>query len=143
MSTPASITVSLECAKQLREAGYPQANHEFYWIHSEHGRSRVHRTEEDSGGRIASRLVVSEPEILYAAPTAEEILARLPEWSEIPETMRVEIIHSPLKPSMALREGANRDGTIKWKVWFEDISLANAAAAMYCYLAENNLLPKT
>ena len=75
---PESIVVSLEMAKKLRKAGFPQANHQFYWIHNEHTETCVHHTEEDSGGRIASRLVVDDPEILYAAPTASELIRKIP-----------------------------------------------------------------
>ena len=77
--------------------------------------------------------------VWFAAPTAEEILRRLPLVLDIhavvddrPRMRALKII--PSHPN-------------RWKVSYENIldqtedSLANAAAAMYCYLAENNLFP--
>jgi hypothetical protein len=68
--------------------------------------------------------------VCCAAPTAEEILRRLPDFITVAKV------------------NAHNRGTIyrisfdQIEEEFKDASLSNAAAAMYCYLSKNGLLPK-
>jgi len=129
MTTPESITVSLEYAKKLKEAGWPQEAVWYWPVHYVNGHIFALATETHPR---------SENNALdyFAAPTAEEILQRLPEyvgtqfWSIIAEGH--------------VRDGRKVMGyTIYYPTKHEEWSdtLANAAAAMYCHLAENGLLP--
>lgn len=147
MSTPESIVVSLEWAKKLKDAGWPQGNYaedvrsHFYWYNTIDGLNnwKIISLEDIRG-------LISKFEI--AAPTAEELLRRLPEYFDDAE----------------MRDGiykrfwlvAQKDGN--WTVCYSDghcqikkgigpmritgDTLANAAASMWIFLKENNLLPK-
>jgi hypothetical protein len=136
MTTPEQITVSLEWAKKLRDAGFPQG-----WTGVGTAESFTERPEsmkgsldgsyfkwfQDKDGNPLVESVYCNYAMIAAAPTAEEILREL---------------------------GCGKlyfSGDGRWVVALEgqevlkDIptenSAANAAAAMYCYLAKNNLLP--
>jgi hypothetical protein len=138
MATPESITVSLDWAKELREAGWPQQESSLYtWV-------QKGKDEEDWSesflelSSICWRLVrvdTFHPDFLCAAPTAEEILRRLP-----PLIINSNVPYH-LDPTKKLYMVSYDDENLTGKVEHGD-SLANAAAATYCYLAECNLLPK-
>jgi hypothetical protein len=131
MTTPETITVSLDWAKKLKEAGWPQVESFFEWRTPIRQKTRLHvRTERDIGMGIA-------------APTAEEILAKLPVFvRKGNRSYRLELAKY-LNPAFRVnyqKEGANNSLTgadITYK------SLANAAAKVYCHLAEQKLLPLT
>ncbi len=95
---------------------------------------------------------------MYSAPTAEEILRRLPYyldksgvryWFGISRTKEDEwwLVYRESLNSFVFEvfSGGSDYGMIDLKseglAQFLDASLANAAAAMYCYFALNNLLP--
>lgn len=128
--TPESITVSLEWAKKLKEVGYPQGECTFWWQNSY---CPIENAYVDNVVPFETRK--NEFGVKYiAAPTAEQILRRLPcVPSDFPLTIArystggYYIDYSP--------ENSDKQQVI------EADTLANAAAAMYCYLAENNLLP--
>lgn len=113
--TPESIVVSLDYAKRLKEAGWPQYRGEvFGWF-------------EDASGDWSVCVVESFPEDDHiAAPTAEEILRRLP-------SAVISFLPFEKSPWMVMVNEAGHDVC--------ETTLANAAAACYCYLAENKLLP--
>jgi hypothetical protein len=132
MTTPPSITVSLDTAKKLAKAGYPQEDSLFSMVAPE-GFTKpyhtifTHLAREAQGWR----------DFTFAAPTAEEILRRLPKT--IGKGYKLHI-----HPS---NSGIYKLRYVRWKVpreikesKFEDISLANAAAAMWICLKEYNLL---
>lgn len=141
LMTPESIVTSLELSRKLKDAGYWEST-AHWWIYpnekhpdwpskpfliTEFERDHYHQEED-----VYDQLI--------AAPTAEEILRKLPD--SVDTDIDVEI----------LGMGRNDDGN--WIVWYScddtthnqtpvriENSLANAAAAMYCYLAEQKLLP--
>ncbi len=129
MTTPESITVSLDMARKLKNAGWLQSESHFIFIHSDADTklwSRWNTGGEPRGGYI-------DGSMSWAAPTAEEILRRLP----------AEVDDESLYVSSQRYNGL-------WVVYYGvhgerhqhlDDTLANAAAAMYCYLAEQKLLP--
>lgn len=138
-----SIVVSLDMAKQLAKAGWPQEESYLAWFTMQNGKtSEVHRN-------VGNLLPID-----FAAPTAEEILRRLPGYvldKGITYGLRVEKLN-PLQ--IFDRTGENQE--YMWKMDYYRIrdnielcppsppvtgtNLANAAAAMWCYLSENDLL---
>jgi hypothetical protein len=151
--TAESIVTSLEWSRKLKEAGWPQPVQDAapFWFWYEEKLHLMSGRETDSGcygpcwsykdGHIDDWSFENRnPHIsaIAAAPTAEEILRRLPEeFGECCLDAHRFLAH----------EGF-------WRVCYEVIddgkhdmphhvlgdTLANAAAAMYCYLAENALL---
>lgn len=135
-TTPPTITVSLDWAKKLREAGWPRLGSIFWWrCYTSKGMDSetwvletIDRYWPHADGR---RYTYSEP---LAAPTAEEILRRLPKFITEDGMVHRRHVHWDY--------GDNRVEYGRNHVYCADAeSLANAAAAMYCYLAEQNLLP--
>lgn len=121
MSEIAPITVSLELAKKLKEAGW-QYETLFFWCGLEH------KEVSSSTGEMKIFYGKYYPyREHFAAPTAEEILRRLPHGTD------TELIIKR-KPKGTWRVTCTGD-TIGGD------TLANAAAAMFCFLSENNLLP--
>lgn len=138
LSGPDAIVTSLDWSKKLKEAGWPQES-TFFWARA----ARLDEWEvvidaeiswigndniKGSGCGCCER--DDELADKFAAPTAEEILRRLPRTVGEAE---LALNHGPI------------DGE-PWYIFYpgvrgiRDFSLANAAAAMYCYLAENKLL---
>src|SRR2546430_114196 len=68
-------TVSLELAKQLKEAGYPQYS-EFMWSNWYYGELKFGEGKENFQGeyRIIHIPPFNDPKNQFAAPTADEIL---------------------------------------------------------------------
>ncbi len=125
-----SITTSLEWSKKLKDAGWRQMDCQFYW-HQRMGKEWELLTIEQSNRARVLRWA----QTFIAAPTAEEILRRLPRS------------RGDYNGLQATTEDAN------WRVGYWDSpsdmpskadfsadTLANAAASLYCYLAENKLL---
>lgn len=127
---PESIVTSLDCSVKLRNAGWSQDDATF-WHH--------YNSDSDARWIDGSRGTWG-----IAAPTAEEVLRRLPRTLKI--MMDGMLIAFP-------------EGNGKWTVGYEhtasarrglmmieatpqeEDTLANAAAAMWIHLKQNNLLP--
>ena len=141
MTTPESIVTSLDWSRKLKGAGFnPWPLHE--WFVGPVGPPLVIESQYNGDTRS------------YPAPTAEEILRRLPPFiidgKRNGDTVTYDL-HVQAVSGMEAMSGA------KWKLWYFRVrdgielaplgnysyadSLANAAAAMYCYLAEQKLLP--
>lgn len=117
-----SIVTSLEISKKLDAAGYPQKESINYWCFL--------NTEEEP--IVVGLKRPKDDEI--AAPTAEEILRRLPGKITGPLYLDVQFKGEPRKWRVAFC------GSQSIYLELED-SLANAAAQMWIYLKENNFLP--
>lgn len=143
MNTLESITVSLKKARELKEAGYPQRISIFHWW------KRIgHEEYEELGMNIM--LDGGSPYI--AAPTAEEILRRLPTMIEYQGGTFLLFIfpHWADAPKWMMGyersiESAQKTGSTLWihgkgAYHATGDTLANAAAAMWIYLKKNNLL---
>lgn len=116
------ITVSLAKAKALKEAGFDQGDCYFFWVDGE----RVARqTLAYMGSYYAEEEAV-------AAPTAEEILRRLPE---------VDIHTQWVMEKVSFMVNKKRVPGVHKALHFHSDSLADALSKMYIHLAENNLLP--
>lgn len=134
MSNPESITVSLEWAKKLSKCGWPEDDDMFMYVKYVNMPSWDLQLTKDAQ-------LEDGVSVLFAAPTAEEILRRLP------ESLYWEGADSKLT-TLRIRSWAGR-----WSIEYRDNktnhrnhhenqdTLAAAAAAMWCYLAENKLLP--
>lgn len=131
MTSPQSIVVSLEWAKKLKESGWPHGGYFAWYIYPdlppdqrEPGVPEPHEEVEkhhDKGWKVKLEH--------YRAPTAEEILRRLPPI--INKTRVLEIM--PSHPDeWRIEYGSSHT------LW--EKTLANAAASMYVHLSENNLL---
>lgn len=140
-SAPESIVVSLEWAKKLKEAGWPQEDWVFCWSI----RGRVARRGETVDVlRFRHNLGVCDsrrPIDPIAAPTAEEILRRLPRhlpWKDDSDNTATLFVN--IFPS-SYRVGYSPQWTKDAWSSPDAESLADAAAGCYCYLAEQKLLP--
>jgi hypothetical protein len=123
-------TTNLELSRELREAGYPQESYFYWekWITEEEGYSLLHyisitEWNEDDKNRM------------FASPTADEILERLPLFIKDNGHGRGRLV---------VEKGING-----WTVGYindwgrmnkNDKSLADAVAKMWLYLKKNNLL---
>lgn len=127
---PGSIVVSLEHAKALKKAGWPQEDSYLHWCHHHSNASdsldgmvwNVYQKDDDD--RVNEWI---------AAPTSEEILRMLP---QLVNHFGLIIARTPDNQGWEVAYLGGYKG-------FREPSLANAAAAMYCYLSENNLLPSS
>ena len=137
MSTPSTITVSLEWAKKLKEAGWPQSEPLHYW-HRNVGQWYVYAKDfsEHDFNMVDGANFPAD----VAAPTAEEILRRLP-YEIMDEGEAFELVIAPRRHGgwnvfYTHENGENRCAALE-----KEDSLANAAAAMWVYLKEHDLLP--
>lgn len=125
MISPESIVVSLDWAKKLKAADWPQERSVMIWCGCKPGRDSF----------VWQRRNDTFCELDLAAPTAEEILRQLPR--DIPnETGRTD-------GSLRIYKGAQWElcyasSTRSW-AWQKAPVLAHAAAAMYCHLVERHL----
>ncbi len=138
--TPESIVTSLEWSKKIKQAGWPQKEALWFWVHHYRAASDEYLWElfeRDEDDKVNEHL---------AAPTAEEILRKLPEEYVAKDGKRLELSCGKKIKQHGLgyyvtyetpREPHDCDEACCTN---DKHSLANAAAAMYCYLAENNLL---
>lgn len=130
------ITVNLELSKQLKEAGYPQENHEFYWLEQvSPGRSK---TYPDGMFRLVRGKETSLPEqFVFASPTADEILEQLP--AQI-KNKRLQIDKMPAGEFCISYIPFNASDQEEIVVFGTTPSLADAAAKMWLYLKKEGLL---
>lgn len=129
-----NLTVSLELAKQLKEAGFPQETY-FYYDKAFYADKYKLR-----GGR--SNHV--HPDYVHSAPTAEEILEYFPQ-----NQIEYDLGHDEIDV-LELRIEKNEQGM--WFVWFgmgthyemlfeaEEESLVEAAGNMFLFLKKEGLL---
>ena len=140
MNEPQSITVSLEWAKKLKEAGWPQVTPQnpaslFYWAHF--------IGLEEPALVYASKVEMirfDEFEILLSAPTADEILRRLPNDLTL-KNEKEGAKSCPLRIGKFEKRWDVRYFLRGTNFLFLDDSLADACAEMWCYLSANKLLP--
>lgn len=137
--TPESITVSLDMARLLKEAGWDQKTYFSWWIQKYGDYCTEPHIERTSFSAVNfdwnqhSRI---------PAPTAEEILRELPNDIKIDGKMAcLEILSDRDVYNegwvCCYSFGQNCDN----EYWRKCRDLSDSCAAMYCYLAENNLLP--
>ena len=139
-----SITVSLEWAKKLEMAGWPQNENRyettcFYWNHKKNADWWI----GDADGWRRNLPFIDKS---LSAPTAEEILRELP-----PEAPHPDIEHTGYFLEIVRVERPTENWQVQyreresWRLWDSPEpqsadTLVNACAKMYVYLAENNLL---
>lgn len=129
-------TVSLQLAKELKKAGFPQET-QFYY----QGVQKEIDNEKGYALNFKENLYSHKDIINVAAPIADEILGKLPAI----------IKYNNLVPHLMIEKSWLR-GEWYWMVYFadysvgtildgqSDLTLANAAAKMYVYLEKHNLL---
>jgi len=137
-------TVTLETAKKLREAGFPQETHH-KWIEGSNGQG-VYFLDCDL------RVIASHKGWdIVAAPTAEEVLDQLPAWIKMEddegqaylivekyEDENNENCNYKVKYESAYAEYPEPSRLIDEDLWF--VTLAEAAAKMWLYLKEHKLI---
>lgn len=147
-SSTSAITVSLEWAKKLKEAGYPQGSTHYLWGEDGwklDGKKDVSHNLIQPKGDIpykdGGKIEDGVYQRFYAAPTAEEILRRLPYSYEkkVNRTQKAVVYITVHREKQGWQVRAHSKRTLHWASQID--TLANAAAAMYCYLSSNNLLP--
>lgn len=123
-------TVSLELAKSLKEKGYPQ-DKGFFWARD----GALQKEKDWFLTRIDGKGVTKADWVDYvASPTADEILEELPE--------RIKG-HKTIGMGKSMGEwliGYQKIGNELQAIRFGDESIANAAAKLWFYLKENDLL---
>lgn len=127
-------TVSLETSKLLKEAGYPQQSY-FHW-----------RKAGNLGWQVEMHLGTMMPG-QFAAPTAEEILERLPTEINIPfkngkkrndnHILTMRKVNYPNLNGYRVRYWYPNS---REEINFYDKSLAEAVGKLYLYLAKEGLL---
>lgn len=129
MPTTQSITVDLEHARMMQEVGWPQDEPLHVWFRiTADGDWRCRHQYSGQGGRAADDYMFEHGHA-FAAPTAEEILRRLP--------VRLDGGY----PIAVFRDHRGWCVHYRDEMQFTDDTLSNAAAAMYCHLSKSNLLP--
>lgn len=132
-STPQALVVSLEKAKELLDAGWPQGTSHFVCSTTSDGYSNY---------SVCERLKPDHPNyespyyLTWDAPTASEILERLPR-----------VLHDEFLLQITLHSdiwcigywNGNEEAVIKYHQFGD--TLADAASDMWIYLKQNNLLP--
>lgn len=131
MSTAESVVVSQYWAKQMNEAGWPHEPTYFFWTKSTRKDSFWRCLPIVGAKRLANNQIRCKREII-AAPTAEEILRELP--ANIDGYLKIEMCDD--------KSGYRMKYQNKTNYGICEDTLANAAAAMWCYLAKKNLLQK-
>lgn len=122
-----NITVSLDYAKKLRDAGWIEETYFVYF------NERLRPKYETQG------IMLTKVPSIIPAPTAEEILRELPEMYQ---SLIIGKANGKwrLMPFDAVSNKDSKIGNIRMDKFDED-TLANAAAAMWIHLKENDLLP--
>lgn len=131
---------SLELARKLKEAGYPQEG-EFWWKHyeqSEVGELPIlARDDEINDGFM---------EDYYAAPLCTELLEQLPEYIDLPDGSRKYPLiykdHYGDERGQVYRAYLSdiSNPNFLGEMRFENQSLPNALAEMWLWLKENSYL---
>ena len=151
MNSPESIVVSLEWAKKLKKAGWPQDDGCFWYREIMHtGAKRMHRTLIDREAREHCQTnplpnpTAIKSEEWFDATTAEEILWRLPEYLNQRDIKgELHFYKWPDGFSCGYSRWDSLPNGYAWAHMMKADTLANAAAAMWCHLKENNLLPES
>ncbi len=139
-------TVSLETAKQLKEAGFPQESH-FKWVEGSNGKGKYFIECDE-------RVITSHAGWdTVAAPTAEEILERLPTLIKSDQIdgrdreyhLEINKIDSGYDLRYIDRwtdlDTDKMARTIPNGGYFANASFAEAAAKLYLYLKKEALTP--
>lgn len=127
---PDSITVDLDHAKKLLGAEWNQDVGLFKWIKPSSSLKPFVVDRSNALSRDVNTL-----EMRLAAPTAEEILRRLPRMHIDTDGYEVEYV----LPNTKIDHGDHTESATHREC---GSSLANSAAAMWVFLKNNNLLPK-
>lgn len=144
--TPETITVGLEWAKKLKEVGWTQESY-FWWSERGEMSCLIDPQREEVYAKLHKGFDRWKP--MYVAPTAEEILERLPKFVSAKEILR-DSTAEDLNYFLTCTNGRN---PTEWIVMYRandmetadyatcnESSLANAAAACWIYLKEHSLL---
>lgn len=153
-----SIVVSLEMAKKLKEAGWPQTDETLFIWQENVSCPLYSHPIKDKPQVYGSRWTYLEPDCgcqKYAAPTAEEILRELPRtftfnkesvWLECCPMCNEEHPGWEINNNWLVRYAKVQtlDGENHRRLAYEtcEDTLANAAAAMWVFLKEHSLLPE-
>lgn len=137
-------TVSLELAKQLKEAGYPQEGYFFWWVNvTDKSQNPILAHFQ---GTQSNEDYLNEHEDKYeffAAPTADEILDRLPKKITVSEMdYFLDVYHE----EDVLDEWVVAYNYIRHNLGFKshhremEETIADAAAKMWLYLKKEKLI---
>ena len=122
MTKPPSITVDIKMARKLEKAGWDKRCFS-YWVPYLKGYALAYDFEENA-----------LPDENYCAPTASEILDGLPIVLR-----KKNLCCSKSVPD--IRGNPFWQVSYDWEAVFGSDTLANAAAELWIYLKENDLLP--
>lgn len=134
-------TVSLDLAKELKEKGYPQNDSNFFWGLKENEWILLY---DAFIGFISERgiyYLTNEFQIkkFFAAPTAEEVLGKLPYMVDIGDEVPKFLVINKLKSEYEVSYQNNKKyGCID--VYMNNKSLADAGAELWLYSEEKGLL---
>ena len=128
-----TITVSLAMAEKLKIAGWAHADSVHYWCLRLMSEEMV--LVHSSAAWVDADAILAD--INIAAPTAEEILRKLPKII-VHKEFHSRLYITPYENDYEVGYSPQWNGGIKLNKAEE--SLADAAAAMTCYLVEQGLL---
>lgn len=138
------IVVSLEWAKKLKEAGWPQENACFYFKEYDESKETekaeylrsIHRDAMPFIDARFANVIRDKPYyILYAALTAEELLGKLPkEYKDAALT----ITWDDSRWCVGYYPFGSKDPF--WESFIHQGCLPDSLACLYCYLSEQKLL---
>lgn len=134
--------VTKETAILLRDAGFPQETYFFWYLSLQPDLIGLihfdfHDTSRVNDYRTESTKSLKREYVYYAAPIAEEILNLLPEDVIFPTTKYLLQIGHGIDEKWQIDYRDVNDGQLNA---FLDNNLAEAAAKMYIYLKQSNLI---
>jgi hypothetical protein len=140
------MTISLETARELKEAGYPQEDHERYWndgsLNTESSDISCDRPGDycPSGKRKnnCEECEYLVRHVTYAAPTTDELLERLPRFV----ISNNYCCNLRLYPDVVGWTVAYTSYNGEHNISQNNVNISEALASMWVYLKSHNLLGK-
>ena len=134
-----NYVVSLELAKRLKEAGYPQDGE--YWYYREHGGEGEVLFHNEIAAEMGHGFLPDSK--IAAAPLATELLERLPQRIGINKTkdFTLQVWKTDYAEYVVMYVGLDHESKLTaHDPAAHDKSLPDALAEMYLWLKENNYL---
>jgi hypothetical protein len=137
--TPELIVVSLDYAKLLKEARWPQEYQLFWWLRASQPIAIPNGMIDEEN--VRNEWVVTHSFADFAAPTASEILGKLPSIINVPDRAPFALYVAKAGDTFNVYYYQAVTGEVLPEAGMEEDTLADTAAAMFVFLQQNHLLP--